>query len=73
MSEFLDAAAAKKADDDWTMDEGLLASLFANGFMGVEVEERFGGSGASFTSMCCVIEELAKVAAAGVGFVMIQC
>ena len=44
-----------------TMDEGLLASLFANGFMGVEVEERFGGSGASFTSMCCVIEELAKV------------
>ena len=24
MSEFLDAAAAKKADDDWTMDEVLL-------------------------------------------------
>ena len=24
VSEFLDAAAAKKADDDWTMDEVLL-------------------------------------------------
>ena len=51
----------KAMDAKSELDAGLLGKLFENGFMGVEVEERFGGSGASFTTMCTVIEELAKV------------
>merc|ERR1719367_1531583 len=43
------------------MDPELISALFANGLMGVEVSEEFGGAGSSFTSMCLVIEELAKV------------
>ena len=55
------APLVKEMDAKSELDAGLLGKLFENGFMGVEVEERFGGSGASFTAMCCVIEELAKV------------
>ncbi len=44
-----------------TMDPALIDALFANGLMGVEVDEQHGGSGASFTAMCAVIEEIAKV------------
>ena len=55
------APLVKAMDTKSELDAGLLGKLFENGFMGVEVEERFGGSGASFTAMCCVIEELAKV------------
>lgn len=55
------APLVRSMDAASEMDAGLLESLFANGFMGVEVDEKYGGSGASFTSMCCVIEELAKV------------
>ena len=55
------APLVKAMDAKSELDAGLLGKLFENGFMGVEVEERFGGSGASFTAMCCVIEELAKV------------
>eukprot|EP01047_Picozoa_sp_COSAG01_P097359 COSAG01_NODE_27701_length_679_cov_0.815517_1_plen_163_part_00 len=48
-------------DAESTMDEDLIEALFANGLMGVEVPEEHGGCGASFTTMCAVIEELAKV------------
>ena len=44
-----------------TMPTSLINSLFENGLMGVEVPEEYGGSGASFTAMCSVIEEIAKV------------
>merc|ERR1719386_377476 len=39
----------------------LIQSLFENGLMGIEIPEEYGGVGASFTTSCVVIEELAKV------------
>ena len=48
-------------DESSTMCPDLIKSLFDNGLMGVEVPEEYGGSGASFTAMCSVIEEIAKV------------
>jgi len=55
------APRVKEMDATSTMDPALITALFENGLMGVEVPEVFGGAGASFTSMCLVIEELAKV------------
>ncbi len=42
------------------MDPELISAIFDAGFMGVEIDEKFGGSGSSFTAACLVIEELAK-------------
>lgn len=55
------APRVKEMDATSTMDPALITALFENGLMGVEVPEALGGAGASFTSMCLVIEELAKV------------
>jgi alkylation response protein AidB-like acyl-CoA dehydrogenase len=55
------APLVSEMDATSTMDEGLIEALFANGLMGVEVAEEYGGTGASFTTMCAVIEELATV------------
>ena len=55
------APLVSEMDKTSIMDPGLIDSLFANGLMGVEVPEEHGGSGASFTAMCSVIEEIAKV------------
>jgi len=55
------AHRVSRMDAESTMDEDLIEALFANGLMGVEVPEEHGGCGASFTTMCAVIEELAKV------------
>lgn len=35
--------------------------LFENGFMSVEVSEKYGGLGAPFFSVVLIIEELAKI------------
>ena len=43
VSEFLDAAAAKKADDDWTMDEVLLGQDGGGDAAGVAMRALFGG------------------------------
>ncbi|CAH0385011.1 unnamed protein product [Bemisia tabaci] len=51
----------RKMEDEEKIDEGVLSSLFANGLMGVEIEEEYGGSGCSFMSSIIVVEELAKV------------
>lgn len=48
-------------DDAGVMDTELIQALFDAGFMGVEIDEKYGGTGASFTSALLVIEEIAKV------------
>ena len=48
-------------DREMKMDRGVLDALFANGLMGVEIPETYGGTGANFMSACLVVEELAKV------------
>lgn len=42
------------------VDDGLLRKLFDNGLMGIEVPEKYGGSGCNFMSMILAIEEVAK-------------
>jgi len=42
------------------MEPELIAGIFDAGFMGIEIAEKHGGSGSSFTAACLVIEELAK-------------
>lgn len=37
-------------DRNGVMDSDVIKGMFENGFMGVEVEPEYGGSGASFTS-----------------------
>lgn len=55
------APRVRQMDESSTMDGALIEALFENGLMGIEVPEEHGGCGASFTTMCAVIEEIAKV------------
>lgn len=55
------APKVREMDETMTMDPAIIKAMFDNGFMGVEILPEYGGSGASFTSACIVIEELAKV------------
>ena len=43
------------------MDSSVVDGLFEMGLMGIEVPERWGGSGSSFTMSCLAVEELAFV------------
>lgn len=51
----------RKMDDESKTDQKVIDGLFQNGFMSVEVPEKYGGIGASFFSMVLVVEELAKI------------
>jgi len=51
----------RKMDDSMTMDPALIKGLFEQGLMGVEIDPKYGGTGASFMSAILVIEELAKI------------
>ncbi|OGR02358.1 MAG: acyl-CoA dehydrogenase [Deltaproteobacteria bacterium RIFOXYA12_FULL_61_11] len=48
-------------DEQQAMDPALIKQCFDLGLMGIEVPERFGGTGSSFFSAVLAIEELAKV------------
>jgi len=48
-------------DEESHMPKELIDDLFANGLLGVEMPEEWGGTNASFTSAILTIEELAKV------------
>lgn len=51
----------KEMDRTSTMDPEVIAGLFANGLMAIEIPEEHGGVGANFTTSCLAIEELAKI------------
>lgn len=55
------APHVQRMDEEGQMDVGVIRGLFEGGLMGIEVPEEYGGCGASFTSACLVIEELAKI------------
>jgi len=55
------APKVREMDETMTMDPELIKQMFENGLMGVEIPEKYGGSGASFLSAILVIEELAKI------------
>ncbi|SAM07400.1 hypothetical protein [Absidia glauca] len=48
-------------DETGTLDKSVVAGLFDQGLMGIEIDEKYSGTGASFTSSIIAIEELAKV------------
>jgi short-chain 2-methylacyl-CoA dehydrogenase len=42
-------------------DESIIKGLFENGFMGIEIDEQYGGAGANFMSSILAVEEISKV------------
>ncbi|KAM4624242.1 short/branched chain specific acyl-CoA dehydrogenase, mitochondrial [Polymixia lowei] len=50
-----------KMDENSSMDEEVIKSLFEQGLMGIEIDPEYGGTGSTFFSSILVIEELAKV------------
>uniref|UniRef100_F7E7F0 Short/branched chain specific acyl-CoA dehydrogenase, mitochondrial n=2 Tax=Ornithorhynchus anatinus TaxID=9258 RepID=F7E7F0_ORNAN len=48
-------------DENSKMDKSVIQGLFEQGLMGIEIDPKYGGTGASFFSSILVIEELAKV------------
>ncbi|XP_060142370.1 short/branched chain specific acyl-CoA dehydrogenase, mitochondrial isoform X3 [Globicephala melas] len=55
------APLVSKMDEDSKMEKSVIRGLFQQGLMGVEIDTKYGGTGASFFSSILVIEELAKV------------
>lgn len=58
-----DVVAPKVSEMDRTsvMDPEVIAGLFENGLMSIEIPQEYGGVGANFTTSCLCIEELAKI------------
>ncbi|CAH2322816.1 short branched chain specific acyl-dehydrogenase, mitochondrial [Pelobates cultripes] len=55
------APLVKSMDTNSKMEASVIQGLFELGLMGIEVDPKYGGTGASFISSMLVIEELAKV------------
>lgn len=55
------APFVSKMDENSSMDDGVINSLFEQGLMGIEIGTEYGGTGSTFFSSILVIEELAKV------------
>ncbi len=70
--EHLPPARVQAMDAASAYEPSLLTSLFSSGFMGIEIPERHGGTGASFTASCLAIEELSKVDASVAVLVDVQ-
>ena len=51
----------REMDEAEKMDSGIVEQLFEQGLMGIEIPEKYGGSGMNFTAAIVGIEELAKV------------
>ena len=51
----------REMDEAENLDPALVEQLFEQGLMGVEIPEKYGGAGMSFTAAIVGIEELAKV------------
>lgn len=43
------------------MSPALIEKLFSMGLMGIETPEKFGGTGATFTTACIAVEELGRI------------
>lgn len=55
------APLVSNMDENSKMEKSVIQGLFQQGLMGIEVDAKYGGTGASFFSSVIVIEELAKV------------
>ncbi|QWF82463.1 acyl-CoA dehydrogenase family protein [Amycolatopsis sp. CA-230715] len=61
-----------KMDTAQRMDDGLVQTLFAEGLMGIEVPEAYGGYGGDLLSSAVAIEELSRVDPGVAVFVDVQ-
>uniref|UniRef100_A0A2K6RE27 Short/branched chain specific acyl-CoA dehydrogenase, mitochondrial n=1 Tax=Rhinopithecus roxellana TaxID=61622 RepID=A0A2K6RE27_RHIRO len=59
-------------DENSKMEKSVIQGLFQQGLMGIAVDPKYGGTGASFLSTVIVIEELAKVDASVAVFCEVQ-
>src|SRR6185369_2825754 len=48
-------------DHDAKMDPGLIQQFFELGLMGIEIPEKFGGTGSTFFTSILIVEELSRV------------
>ncbi|XP_066211745.1 short/branched chain specific acyl-CoA dehydrogenase, mitochondrial [Saccopteryx leptura] len=48
-------------DENSKMEKSVIQGLFQHGLMGINIDTKYGGTGASFFSCVLVVEELAKV------------
>ncbi|KAL6475731.1 hypothetical protein MHYP_G00167710 [Metynnis hypsauchen] len=55
------APLVSKMDENSSMADEVIKSLFEQGLMGIEISTEYGGTGSSFFSCMLVVEELAKV------------
>ncbi|XP_023977007.1 short/branched chain specific acyl-CoA dehydrogenase, mitochondrial isoform X1 [Physeter macrocephalus] len=55
------APLVSKMDENSKMEKSVIRGLFQQGLMGIEIDTKYGGTGASFFSSILVIEELARV------------
>jgi len=55
------APRAQAMDQAQQMDRAIIDQLFELGLMGIEIPERYGGTGADFFTSALVVEELSKV------------
>ncbi|XP_002722640.3 short/branched chain specific acyl-CoA dehydrogenase, mitochondrial isoform X2 [Oryctolagus cuniculus] len=55
------APLVSSMDENAKMENSVIQGLFQQGLMGIEVDTKYGGTGASFFSTVLVIEELARV------------
>eukprot|EP01138_Halocafeteria_seosinensis_P002399 gb/GECG01002456.1/.p1 GENE.gb/GECG01002456.1/~~gb/GECG01002456.1/.p1 ORF type:complete len:430 (+),score=70.84 gb/GECG01002456.1/:1-1290(+) len=55
------APKVNEMDKNATMDPEIIRGMFEQGFMGIEIDPKYGGTGSSFTAACIMVEELARV------------
>lgn len=55
------APRVRSMDEASQFDPDVIAGLFKQGFMGIEIPEALGGSGMGFLSACLAVEEIAYV------------
>eukprot|EP01104_Vermistella_antarctica_P006815 TRINITY_DN17515_c0_g1_i1.p1 TRINITY_DN17515_c0_g1~~TRINITY_DN17515_c0_g1_i1.p1 ORF type:complete len:419 (+),score=77.79 TRINITY_DN17515_c0_g1_i1:167-1423(+) len=48
-------------DENAKLDAGVLKQCFEQGIMGIEIPEKYGGTGMNITSACLTIEQIARV------------
>jgi butyryl-CoA dehydrogenase/short/branched chain acyl-CoA dehydrogenase len=55
------APLVRRMDEDQQMDAAMVGKLFAQGLMGIEIPEEFGGSGGTFFDSVLAVETLSQV------------
>ena len=63
---------SRQMDEEATTPRSLIDEAFKQGLMGIEVDEKYSGSGMNFFSSCLAIEEISRVDPGFAGLIDIQ-